>query len=263
MNMALSGNDLIEIEAQTILAAKSAGDCILGFYGIDGNFSVKADGSPLTRADKASHEVIVETLSRLGFPIVSEEAPELGVTGTYYWLVDPLDGTKDFLARNHEFTVNIALIEGDRPIMGAVYAPEFDELYFGVVSGPVWREEGGIRVPCSESPRSTGLRMAKSRFHDQPCTVIFAEANRVQESIPIGAALKYGRLAMAEVDVYPRMVGTSEWDTAAGQAILEASGGQLVDLHTGRPLGYGKPKRRNGHFLAFRSPYRFSDFIGI
>jgi 3'(2'), 5'-bisphosphate nucleotidase len=147
--------------------------------------------------------------------------------------------------------------------MGAVYAPALDELYVGAAGGPVWREKYGIRVLCPKIQRSNGLSMATSRFHDHPGTIRFAEANRVLASVPIGAALKYGRLAMGEIDVYPRLVGTSEWDTAAGQIILEAAGGALVDWESGKPMEYGKPNRRNGQFLAFRMPYLETDFVRV
>lgn len=252
--------DLLEIGSHARAAARLAGQSILGFYGSDVSFSSKTDGSPLTRADQASHEVIVQSLSKLGFPIVSEEAPETVPSGACYWLVDPLDGTKDFLEHNDEFTVNIALIENDKPVLGVLYAPALDELYFGVMGGPVWMESEESKTPCDAVSRSTGLRMAISRFHDHPDTQSLAKANQVEVIVPIGAALKYGRLAMGEIDFYPRMVGTSEWDTAAGQAILQAAGGCLLDWETGKPLLYGKANRRNGRFLAFRAPYCHADF---
>jgi len=252
--------DLLEIEADIVCAAKLAGACILSFYGQKNAFTTKKDGSPLTQADRASHEVIVKSLSGFYFPIVSEEAREPAAVGACYWLVDPLDGTKDFLANNHEFTVNIALVKNAEPVMGVIYAPALDEIYFGVVGANVWRERKGVRVQCLNSPKSNGLRMAKSRFHDHPDATSFARKNHVSTSQPIGAALKYGRLVMGEIDVYPRFLGTSEWDTAAGQAILSAAGGALVDLETRKPVSYGKPNRRNGKFLAFRAPYQMSDF---
>jgi 3'(2'), 5'-bisphosphate nucleotidase len=223
-------------------------------------FKTKEDGSPLTQADQASHEIIARSLSGFSLPIVSEEAPEPERAGDCYWLVDPLDGTKDFLASNGEFTVNIALVKNSVPVFGVIYAPAIDELYTGVVGGTVWRERKGNRVPSQPLPRRTDLRMAKSRFHDHPDAISFANKNFVSIAVPIGAALKYGRLAMGEIDVYPRYVGTSEWDTAAGQAILVAAGGALIDLETRKPATYGKPNRRNGSFLAFRAPYQFNDF---
>jgi 3'(2'), 5'-bisphosphate nucleotidase len=255
-----SARALLEIKAEIIFAARLAGACILAFYGRENAVSVKQDGSPLTQADQASHEAIVKSLSGFYFPIVSEEAPEPEAVGDCYWLVDPLDGTKDFLEENHEFTVNIALVKNAKPVMGVIYAPALDELYFGVVGANVWREIKGVRVQCSNFSKSNGLRMAKSRFHDHPDATSFARKNHVSTSEPIGAALKYGRLAMGEIDVYPRFVGTSEWDTAAGQAILTAAGGNLVDVKTGESVSYGKPNRRNGKFLAFRAPYQMSDF---
>ncbi len=253
--------ELLEIEADIISAAKLAGACILAFYGQENGFSTKQDGSPLTQADQASHEAIVKSLLKFSFPIISEEAPEPEAVGDCYWLVDPLDGTKDFLAKNHEFTVNIALVKNAEPAMGVIYAPALDELYFGVVGANAWRERQGVRVQCSSLPKSNGLRMAKSRFHDHPDATSFARKNHVSTSEPIGAALKYGRLVMGEIDVYPRFVGTSEWDTAAGQAVLAAAGGALVDLETSQSVSYGKPNRRNGKFLAFRAPYQLNDFF--
>lgn len=175
-------------------------------------------------------------------------------------MIDPLDGTKDYWAKNNEFTVNIALVQNEKPSIGVVYAPAPDELYCGVLGAVVWRERQGSRVKSSYFPKRHGLRMGKSRFHDHPNTGLFALANHVSMVKPIGAALKYGRLAMGEIDVYPRLVGTSEWDTAAGQAILAAAGGILVNLETGKPMTYGKPNRRNGKFLAFRAPYQKHDF---
>jgi 3'(2'), 5'-bisphosphate nucleotidase len=156
--------------------------------------------------------------------------------------------------------VNIALIENENPVLGVLFAPALGSLYFGVAGGPVWMESQKSKTQFNTLPRSAGLRMATSRFHDHPDTKRFAQANRVEVTVPIGAALKYARLAIGEIDVYPRMVGTSEWDTAAGQAILQAAGGGFIDLETGKPLRYGKPNRRNGKFLAFRAPYKMKDF---
>ena len=260
MGNGFSPGDLLEIGAQARAAAREAGEHILDLYGSDASFSSKVDGSPLTRADQISHEVIVRSLSRFGFPIVSEEAADTTPTGGRYWLVDPLDGTKNFLAHDGEFTVNIALIEIDKPVLGVLFAPALEKLYFGAVGCPVWMKNKGGIDQCNALPRSAGLTMAISRFHDHPDSKRFAQANQVEVTVPIGAALKYGCLAMGEIDVYPRMVGTSEWDTAAGQAILEAAGGSLLDWETGKPLRYGKPNRRNGKFLAFRAPYQAADF---
>ena len=242
------------------IASKSAGESILSFYHKDVLISNKVDGSPFTKADQSSHQVLVGLLAKTRIPIVSEEAKDLYQDSTLYWLIDPLDGTKDFLAGNDEFTVNIALIENGIPIMGVLYAPALDELYVGIKGQAVWHAHHGIKIFCRLNPRSKQLKMAVSRFHDHPDTELFAEENQITERIAIGSALKYGRLALGEIDVYPRFVGTSEWDTAAGQAVLEAAGGNIIDLLTGSPIQYGKPNRRNNHFIAFRYPYLFPDF---
>jgi 3'(2'), 5'-bisphosphate nucleotidase len=222
---------------------------------------IKSDGSPLTAADQASHDFITERLLKTRFPIVSEEAKELPFDSAYYWLVDPLDGTKDFIAATDEFTINIALIHHQKPVMGVIYAPALDELYTGIPGWGAWMEQGGKRKSSSFEPESQGLRMAVSRFHDHADTLLFAKENYVKELLPLGAALKYGRLAMAQIDVYPRMIGTSEWDTAAGQAVLEAAGGAIIDYETRQPLRYGKINRRNKAFIALRHPYHFENFV--
>jgi len=241
-------------------AARAAGQATLRYYRSDLQVDIKGDGSPLTMADRESHHFAMDVLSAAGLPIVSEEGYDLILDATNYWLVDPLDGTKDFLAANNEFTVNIALMEAGKPVLGVVYAPAIDELFCGVVGQGAWRDRRGVRTECQTSAKSAQLRMAKSRFHDHPDANTFAAMNEVSIQLPIGSALKYGRLAANEVDVYPRLVGTSEWDTAAGQAVLEAAGGSLLDWHTGTPLRYGKPDRRNGRFVAFRRPYQHADF---
>lgn len=241
-------------------AAKEAGEAILKLYGKSLYSEQKYDGSPLTHADQASHNIISTLLDKTGIPVVSEEGVELHLSARHYWLVDPLDGTKDFLATNDEFTVNIALIEDGSPTLGVLYAPALDEMYVGVPGESAWLEQRGTQTLCRLACKSPRLRMAISRFHNHSDTVIFAKENQVAERIPIGSALKYGRLALGKIDVYPRLVGTSEWDTAAGQAILEAVGGHILDWNTGESLRYGKPHRRNGRFIAFRAPYQTGDF---
>lgn len=250
----------MDLADRAITAGKAAGEVILQLYRSDNAIRFKDDGSPLTLADQASHHAIATSLQETGIPIVSEESEEAVPAAVRYWLVDPLDGTKDFLAANDEFTVNIALVEDRSSVLGVVYAPALDELYVGIPGGAVWRELRGVRTPCGIFPKRASLRMAASRFHDHPDTAAFAKVNKVGEITSIGAALKYGRLAMAEIDVYPRVVGTSEWDTAAGQAVLEAAGGSILDWQSREPLRYGKPGRRNGRFLAFRAPYQIQGF---
>jgi 3'(2'), 5'-bisphosphate nucleotidase len=220
----------------------------------------KQDGSPLTLADQAAHRVIADRLVHSGPVVVSEEGEDLHLTAERYWLVDPLDGTKDFLAGNDEFTVNIALVDQGRPSLGVVFAPAINTCYWGAEGMGAWRIREGSAAALYAHPRSASLRMAVSRFHDHPDVDLFASQNGVTESLAIGSALKYGLLAAGEVDVFPRLVGSSEWDTAAAQAVLEAAGGQLLDWHTGNALQYGKPRRRNPRLLALRAPYRQQEF---
>ncbi|NTW68488.1 MAG: 3'(2'),5'-bisphosphate nucleotidase CysQ [Chlorobiaceae bacterium] len=242
-------------------AAKKAGQAILTYYRKELPVEQKNDGSPLTLADQASHSIISVLLAETGIPVVSEEGVELHMSAERYWLVDPLDGTKDFLAANDEFTVNIALIENERVIIGVLYAPALDELYVGIPGDSFLSVKlQGIAAVYPSTPKSTEPRMAISRFHDHSDAALFVAANQVKECIPVGSALKFGRLSIGAIDVYPRLVGTSEWDTAAGQAILEASGGHVLDLDKKEPMLYGKANRRNGRFIAFRWPYKASDF---
>lgn len=250
-------SELIEL---AVMAARQAGIAILSVYRQPMDVEIKKDGSPLTLADQNAHHAIIAVLDACGLPVVSEECDDMHMDAQCYWLVDPLDGTKDFLAGNDEFTVNIALIEEQRPVLGVVYAPALDELYVGAQGLGTWVEMAGARSSCIEAEKSVSCRMAVSRFHDHSDVEVFAVANRINERIAIGSALKYGRLATARVDIFPRLVGSSEWDTAAGQAVLDAAGGQVLDWHTGEPLRYGKVKRRNPRLIALRAPYQLTDF---
>jgi 3'(2'), 5'-bisphosphate nucleotidase len=192
--------------------------------------------------------------------IVSEEGREPQIDSERYWLVDPLDGTKDFLACNGEFTINIAMIDQKRPILGVIFAPAIGDLYWGAEGMGSWRIRGGAHTALVQQEEASSCRMAVSRFHDHPDVEIFASENRIVHRVAIGSALKYGLLAAAEVDVFPRLVGSSEWDTAAGQAVLEFAGGCVLDWNMGKPLKYGKPHRRNPKLLSFRAPYRRNQF---
>lgn len=244
-----------------IVAARMAGDVALKHYRQPLDIELKNDGSPLTIADQQAHKIIVDSLSCTQIPVVSEEGGNLHENETLYWLVDPLDGTKDFLAKNGEFTVNIALIEGNRPILGVVAAPAFNEIYFGGFKMGAWRQRQQLLPEALEpKARSATCRMAISRFHDHSDIDLFARQNNITVRVAIGSALKYAYLAAGEVDIFPRLVGSSEWDTAAGQALLEAAGGQVLDWHTGLALQYGKQRRRNPRLLALRSPYQRNEY---
>jgi len=250
--------DLVE---QAIDAAYQAGEVIIQYYQQPVEVGIKKDDSPLTAADQAAHSVITECLTGSQIAIVSEEGDDLHMAEERYWIVDPLDGTKDFLAGNGEFTVNIALIVQNIPVFGVVLAPAIGELYWGAHELGAWRDRNGVLQQLLSKERKSTMRMAVSRFHDHPDVDVFAEGNSVKERVAVGSALKYGLLAAGEVDVFPRLVGSSEWDTAAGQAVLEAAGGKVLDWHTGEALRYGKANRRNPRLLSFRSPYTRGEFV--
>ena len=243
-----------------LATARETGKAVMDHYHQNLVVQHKQDGSPLTLADQAAHRMIADCLANNGLVVVSEEGEDLHPFAERYWLVDPLDGTKDFLARNGEFTVNIALVDQGRPVLGVVFVPAINTFYWGGEGMGAWRIREGVEVALSEHARSASLRMAVSRFHDHPDVEIFAAQNRITERIVIGSALKYGMLASGEVDVFPRLVGSAEWDTAAGQAVLEGAGGQVLDWHTGQALQYGKPRRRNPRLLALRAPYCREEF---
>ena len=152
------------------------------------------------------------------------------------------------------------MIDQCRPILGVVFAPAIDTFFWGMPGIGAWKIRKGVAKELSVCARSASLRMAVSRFHDHPDVDIFASQNSIEERVGIGSALKYGLLADGEVDVFPRLVGSSEWDTAAGQAVLEAAGGHVLDWHTCEALEYGKPRRRNPRLLAMRAPYQKEEF---
>jgi len=216
----------------------------------------KADMSPVTEADVRAEAFIVEQLSLLlpGVPVIAEESAAAGrlpKIGACFWLVDPLDGTKEFVARNGEFTVNIALIEDGAPVLGVVQAPALDQLYVGGPGIGSWREDVGGRQPLSaRTTPAEGLTVACSRSHgDADAIRAFLGTRQVARLAPAGSSLKFCLIAAGEADLYPRLGRTMEWDTAAGHAVLAGAGGQVLDLH-GQPLRYGKPGFENPHFMA-------------
>lgn len=243
-----------------IEAARNAGAGIMRYYQKEFRVKHKQDGSPLTQADQEAHHVILHHLAETGLLVVSEEGDDLHLNAERYWLVDPLDGTKDFLAGNNEFTVNIALIDQGRPVIGVIYVPANDDIFWSAVGIGARRIRQGISTILKAQARAPICRMAVSRFHDHPDVGIFAAKNGISQRVAVGSAIKYGLLAAAEVDVFPRLVGSAEWDTAAGQAILEAVGGTVIDWNTGQTLTYGKKNRRNPRLLALRAPYSSVEF---
>jgi len=245
--------------AQLCTIATEAGGAILEVYGRDFAVHYKDDRSPLTEADEVSQQIIAERLRALddSVPLLSEEsAPPDPVTRrswTRYWLVDPLDGTKEFLKRNGEFTVNIALIDGGRAVLGVVLAPALSRIYYGALGAGAWRRDNGglpkpiyVCLPAAERPRVVG-----SRSHETGQLAEYLAALGPHEITPMGSSLKICLVAEGAADLYPRIGPTSEWDTAAAQAILESAGGRMIDL-VGRPLRYNtKDDLLNPHFLAF------------
>lgn len=236
--------------------ARSAGDLILEIYATDFAVRGKGDLSPVTEADERAEKLIVPALLALapGIPVVAEEAVAAGQApevGSLFWLVDPLDGTKEFISRNGEFTVNIALVQDGQPVMGVVLAPALGRLFAGIVGQGAWLEENGARRPihCRATP-AEGLTVVASRSHgDAAALDAFLAGRRVAATTNAGSSLKLCLIAAGEADLYPRLGRTMEWDIAAGHAVLCAAGGSVTDLQ-GRALGYGKPGFDNPHFVA-------------
>jgi 3'(2'), 5'-bisphosphate nucleotidase len=243
--------------------AARAGSAILEIYNSDFAVELKADRSPLTQADRAAHRIIVDGLERLPvrLPVLSEESADSDIEGRRqwgrYWLVDPLDGTKEFVKRNGEFTVNIALIEGHQPVLGVVTAPVLGTAYAGAVGSGAFKLAAGTRRPIEvRRPAAQPLRVVGSRSHASPELHAFLETLGPHELKPMGSSLKICLVAEGEADLYPRLGLTSEWDTAAAQAILISAGGSMMDLK-GQPLIYNARKTLlNPYFLALGDDIR-------
>jgi len=254
-------NDFAPLLPAVCDIARQAGAAIMTVYATDFTAERKADGSPVTEADTAAEAIILPVLRAQtpDIPIVSEEhmaegeAPD--VSGGSFWLVDPLDGTREFLKRNDEFTVNIGLIVDLEPVFGVLYAPALDDLYFGAGAGSAMRSlNSGEAQPvqCRDIP-AAGMNVMVSRSHRQGGKVDqYLSDKNVHALVPCGSALKFGVLAAGEADLYPRFGPTSEWDTAAGHAILRAAGGDIETLD-GQPFAYGKSQDNflNPGFVAY------------
>ena len=242
--------DSILIECRHL--AHEAGRRIMQFYGAKGGVVLKKDASPLTAADAASHEFLVEHLPGLipGALVVSEESEEshsqqVDPKGRY-WLIDPLDGTKEFIKATNEFTVNVALMEGGRPVLGVVHAPALALTYYGLRNSGAWRQVGSQPpVPiCTRRAAAARLSVVASKDHAGP--LVKAMLGRMEQPTlqSMGSSLKFCLVAEGKADVYLRDLPTMEWDTAAAQCVVESAGGSVCSLD-GRPLGYGKPDLRN------------------
>ncbi len=243
--------------------ARDAGAAVMAVYGRPGAVARKEDRSPLTEADRASHALIASRLAALEvdgapLPVLSEEgrAVPYAVRAAWrrFWLVDPLDGTKEFLKHNGEFTVNIALIEDGRPVLGVVYAPALDVLYTGAAGEGAFRRAGAgpdERLPLAARPAR--FTVVASRSHMDADTAACIEAFRARhgavEQRSIGSSLKLCLVAEGAAQAYPRYAPTMEWDTAAAQAVVEAAGGRVLARGTSDPVRYNKPDLHNPPFL--------------
>lgn len=250
MSSTAARNELIEPLVKIALAA---GRAILEVYArADAHGArIKGDGSPVTDADARAEDIILAGLARVspGIPVVAEEAVAAGrvpeTRGLGFYLVDPLDGTKEFLSRNGEFTVNIGLIEHGRPVLGVVYAPAIGELYAGAVDGGARRAsvDGGLAGPWqpirARAAERSAVRVIASRSHLTTETRDFISRFQCEAFVSAGSSLKFCRVACGQADLYPRLARTMEWDTAAADAVLRAAGGRVVTLD-GRDLEYGK-----------------------
>jgi 3'(2'), 5'-bisphosphate nucleotidase len=234
--------------------AQGAGKLIMEQYANHLNkIELKEDHSPLTIADRVSHEYICNKLREFAIPIISEESPipyTMRKEWDQFWLVDPLDGTKDFIDRNDEFTVNIALVKNGFPVLGVIYAPAFEEIYYAETGRGAYRIRGGISQKLYRK-QFAQKNMAISRFHDSQLVQKFAEMNNIGEYYPLGSALKFGRLAAREVTVYPRFVGSKEWDIAAGHIIVSEADCRMIDISTSKDPVYNKESFDNNWFIAY------------
>ena len=244
---------------------KAAGEKIMAIYAQDFEVDYKADSSPLTQADLASHHCIVDGLSELTpqIPVLSEESSEdeklNRMSWETYWLIDPLDGTKEFVKKNGEFTVNIALVANHQPVFGVVFAPALDVTYWGDQFSGAFKAESGIEKSIKVRPRP--LRHADwivvgSRSHQSDEFKTFIKDYADAEIVSMGSSLKLCLVAEGKADLYPRLGLTSEWDTAASQAVVEAAGGKVLAFPEMKPLGCNQnaDSLLNPHFLVCASP---------
>jgi 3'(2'), 5'-bisphosphate nucleotidase len=256
-------HDSLTLRDAIIAIAREAAARIMAVY--EGEFDVqhKGDLSPLTAADLAAHHCILEGLEHLtpDIPVLSEESAD-DVPATLrrqwrrLWVVDPLDGTREFVKRNGEFTVNIALVDDGVAQLAVVQAPATGALWHAVRGHGAWRRDSDDRdvLLRTRTPATSPLRVAASRSHADARTAALMQRIGPAEPMPLGSSLKFCRIAEGGMDVYPRFGPTSEWDTAAGQCVLEAAGGVVIDPR-GRPLRYNQRDTiLNGDFLALGDP---------
>jgi 3'(2'), 5'-bisphosphate nucleotidase len=254
----MAGNAYRALLQAALAAARAASAAILEIYASDFAVSRKADRSPVTEADERAEAIILAALAKAApdIPAIAEEQSARGAppasAPARFWLVDPLDGTREFVKRNGEFTVNIGLVEGDRTVLGVVLVPVTGIAYWGCGPGTAMRQDGDAPAQpiAARPPPADGVIVAHSRSHADMTRIddYLASLPRARRLIT-GSSVKFCLIAAGEADFYPRFGPTSEWDTAAGQAVLEAAGGSVATLD-GAPLRYGKPGFRNPDFIA-------------
>lgn len=244
--------DLQKLLAVAKEAANVASLKILEVYNSDDfDVEIKQDNSPLTKADKASHEIISSFLIPTGIPILSEEGKDIPYderkSWDYFWMVDPIDGTKEFIKRNGEFTVNIALIKGSQPVLGVVQVPVTGDIYYAVAGDSAIKNDRIISVNRCD-PQDPGIRVVASRSHMNDETRAFVDEFNDPVIVSKGSSLKLLMVAEGEADVYPRYAPTMEWDTAAAHVIVEAAGGIVEEASSNLPLRYNKENLLNPFF---------------
>lgn len=266
--------DYRDLLQMAVDAALRAGEDILRIYNNGFDVETKPDNTPVTTADKASSKMILNLLHASGYPIISEEEPISDFserqTWDYFWMVDPLDGTREFVKRNGEFTVNIALIRKDRPIIGVIYAPVTGDLYFAAENYGSFKNNKASLLPLTEAtwfddllkraqklplqPLPKNYTLVASRSHlSREINMRMEQLKRLYETVDIinaGSSIKQCWVAEGRAHEYSRFGTTMEWDTAAGQCILEQSGAKITDLETNQAMRYNKENLENHYFIA-------------
>ena len=247
----------LKLIREMLRLATAAGEAIITIYEQDFTVEIKKDASPVTEADRLAEKIIVTGLQKLnlGYEIVAEESisagytPEIGKNA--FFLIDPLDGTRQFIERNGQFTVNIALVENGIPTLGVIHLPALQETYWTNEMGGANKrsEDGSVTSIQCRTPNQDGLVVLATRSHNNPDTDAFLEKLNIAKLDRCGSSLKFCRIAEGSADLYPRLGRTMEWDIAAGHAILVAAGGKLTDL-AGNSIQYGKTGFESPHFVA-------------
>lgn len=253
--------DTIESYLESIISAsRDAGDAIMKIYDQDDRgIETKGDDSPLTRADLAANKILCDILEDIApeIPIISEENKNLTYMDRagweYCWIVDPLDGTKEFIKKNGEFTTNVALVHRGEPVLGVIFAPALDEMYWASEGNGAFMELDGEvteMVVADYLSSDKHLKLVCSRSHLNEDTQAVVDQYDEPELVASGSSLKFMMIAKGEAHVYPRMAPTMEWDTCAAQAILQEAGGHVIEAETGEPMHYNKENLLNPYFIA-------------